>query len=99
MLMITGTVRIPAENLAAARKHMEAVIKASRAEAGCLEYSYGEDVLDPGLIHVVERWRDWDAFRAHGQAPHADAWRQRWPEIGLSDRHLDAYEIGDPRPV
>jgi quinol monooxygenase YgiN len=99
MLMIVGTVRIPADKLAAARQPMATVIEASRAEAGCLEYSYGEDVLDPGLIHVLERWQDWDAFRAHGKAPHADAWRACWPELGLYDRRLDAYEIGEPQPV
>ena len=99
MLMIAGTVRIPAETLAAARQPMAAVIEASRAEDGCIAYSYAEDVLEPGLIHIVERWRDWDAFWTHGQSPHADTWRGHWPEIGLYDRCLNAYEVGEPRPV
>ncbi len=37
---------------------MAAMITASRAETGCLGYSYAEDVLDPGLIRVCELWTD-----------------------------------------
>ena len=58
MLLIIGTIRLPADQLDAARPSMALMIEASRAEVGCLEYSYAEDVLDPGLIHVKERWRD-----------------------------------------
>ncbi len=53
-LIIAGTVRIPPENLARLKPHMLAMLTASRAEDGCLEYSYGEDVADPGLIRVFE---------------------------------------------
>jgi quinol monooxygenase YgiN len=99
MLMIVGTVRVPPGSVDSARAHMHAVINASRGEEGCLAYSYGEDVLDPGLIHVVERWRDWGAFHAHGNSAHADAWRALWPELGLKERDLVAYEVGEARSV
>ena len=49
MILIAGTVRLPAGRLDAARPSMASLIEASRAEAGCLEYSYAEDVLDRGL--------------------------------------------------
>jgi quinol monooxygenase YgiN len=55
MLLITGTFRIPPERLAEARPAMAAMIAASRAEAGCLDYSYAEDLLEPGLIRVTDR--------------------------------------------
>jgi quinol monooxygenase YgiN len=58
MLLIIGTIRLPADRLAAARPAMASMIEASRAEPGCLEYSYAEDVLEPGLIQVKERWTD-----------------------------------------
>ena len=49
MLLIVGTIRLPAQNLGAARPAMQQMVEASRAESGCVEYSYAEDVLDPGL--------------------------------------------------
>ena len=33
---------------------MHKMIASSRDEPGCLHYSYAEDVLEPGLIHVTE---------------------------------------------
>ncbi|GAA3264865.1 hypothetical protein GCM10020258_31880 [Sphingomonas yabuuchiae] len=58
MLPIVGTVRLPADKLDAARPVMRRMVEASRAEPGCLDYGYAEDVLDPGLIHVKELWTD-----------------------------------------
>ncbi|MFD2755762.1 putative quinol monooxygenase [Comamonas terrae] len=39
MLLIVGTVRLPAENLERAKPAMRAMVQASRAEPGCLEYA------------------------------------------------------------
>lgn len=99
MLIILGTIRLPPENLAAARPIMAAMAKASRAEDGCLEYAYAEDVFEPGLIRVSEVWRDRAALDAHFAMPHLADWRAAWPSLGISDRRLIAYEAADPRPV
>jgi len=92
MLIMTGTYRVPPRNLAAARPHMAAMIAASRAERGCLHYSYGEDVLEAGLIHVSERWTDRESLAAHGRAAHMAAWRAAWPALGIGERDLVLYE-------
>nr|WP_210308916.1 putative quinol monooxygenase [Ochrobactrum sp. CM-21-5] len=94
--MIIGTVRLPPENLPKARPAMARMIAASRAEDGCEEYSYAEDVLEPGLIHVKEMWRDQDVLDEHFASAHIAAWRSAWPGLGISDRDLRAYEIGEP---
>jgi len=99
MLLIIGTVRLPATLLNAARPVMASMIEASRAEPGCLEYSYAEDVLDPGLIHVKERWAHRKALGAHFQSLHIAAWRANWPSLGIGERALYLYEIGDPEPI
>ena len=97
MLLIIGTVRLPPEKLADARPVMERMIVASRAEAGCLEYSYAEDVLIAGRIHVKEIWRDKASLDAHFASHHIKAWRAAWPELGITDRNLLVYEIGEAR--
>ncbi len=62
-VIIAGTVRVPPENLAGLKPHMLAMLTASRAEDGCHEYSYAEDVAEPGLIRVYEAWRAaWPGF-------------------------------------
>ncbi|MGB6724258.1 MAG: putative quinol monooxygenase [Terracidiphilus sp.] len=99
MLLIVGTVRLPAGLMDAARPSMASMIEASRAEEGCLEYSYAEDVLDRGLIHVKERWIDREALDKHFKSAHIAAWRAAWPAIGIGERNLRQYEVGESQPI
>jgi quinol monooxygenase YgiN len=79
------------------RPHMRKVLEATRKEPGCLLYAYGEDVLDPGLVRIVERWRDWPSLEAHDRAPHIEAWRAALKDIGVIDREVIAHEGGKER--
>ncbi len=98
-LIIAGTVRIPPQNLERFRPDMLAMITASRAEAGCLEYAYAVDVADPGLIRVFEAWESQAHLEAHFRTPHMAAWRAAWPRFGVSDRALIAYEVAAQNPI
>ncbi len=99
MILVLGTVRLPPENIAKANTAMEAMVAASRAEDGCLEYSYAQDLLDPGLIRVTEMWTGRQALQAHFQMPHMTRWRAVWPSLGIGERNLALYEAGDPEPL
>ncbi len=99
MLLIVGTVRLPSGGVPAARAAMADMIAASRDKDGCLEYAYAEDVLDPGLIHVKEIWRDQAALDRHFASAHIAAWRDAWLALGIGDRSLFCYETGAPRRV
>ncbi len=98
-LIIAGTVRVPPENIEAFKPHMLAMLSASRAEDGCFEYAYAQDIADPGLIRVYEAWRDQAALDAHFQTSHMATWRSHWPKFGLSDRNLMAYETASHRQL
>jgi quinol monooxygenase YgiN len=98
MLLITGTFRMTSAQLAPALPAMAAMIDASRAETGCLHYSYAQDVRDPHLIHVSELWADQAALDAHMASSHIMAWRAQWPTLGLHDRNLTLYQADHPRP-
>lgn len=98
-VLIAGTVRVPPQNLERFRPHMEAMLAASRAEDGCLAYSYAVDVLDAGLIRIFEAWRDEAALNAHFETPHMAEWRAAWPKFGVSDRNLSLYQIAAERPL
>jgi quinol monooxygenase YgiN len=99
MIVLTGTVRIPADKLDQARPLMKAVIEATRQEDGCLFYSFGEDVLDPGLIVVAEAWRDEACVGAHLNSPHFLAWRDAGAALGIGDRQLTLYEAVSSKPL
>lgn len=99
MILILGTIRLPPENIAQAKEAMRAMVEATRAEDGCLEYAYAEDLLEPGLVRISEAWRDQAALTAHFNAPHIAAWRAAWPALAITDRRLFAYEAEEPRPI
>ena len=99
MLLIVGTIRLPAGNLPAATPVMDRMVRASRAEDGCVEYSYAQDVLDPDLIHVKELWADRATLDRHFASPHIAAWRAEWPSLGIRDRELRVYDVGEPRQI
>ncbi|MGA2907439.1 MAG: putative quinol monooxygenase [Terracidiphilus sp.] len=99
MLLIVGTVRLSAESIEDARPRMAAMIQASRAEAGCLEYCYAEDVLEAGLIYIKERWTNRSALDDHFKSDHLAAWRETWQSLGIRDRKLYLYEVGEPNAI
>ncbi|KCZ84817.1 hypothetical protein HAD_04020 [Hyphomonas adhaerens MHS-3] len=98
MIVIEGTVRVPPERIEAARPAMETMIRASRAESGCIDYAYSVDLLDPGLVRVTERWESREALKAHFATPHMAAWREEIASLGITDRSLRLYEA-DPEPI
>ena len=99
MLVIIGTIRLPAERLDEARPAMQRMILGSRTEPGCIDYSYAQDVLDAGLIHVTEVWSDREALDAHFRSPHIADWRSSWAALGIGERNLMLYEAGEPKPT
>ena len=92
MIVVVGQFRMPAENMAAARPLMKKVMLATRAEDGCVEYNYAEDVLDPGLIRVSEVWHSRAQLNAHMKAAHMVTWGQERIALGLSGRAITVFE-------
>lgn len=100
MIVVSGHIRIKPDQVARLRPAMRTVLETTRAEDGCILYAYAEDVLEPGLIRIVERWRDWDALTAHGAAPHLDVWRAALNDAGgVLDREVTAHETGTERAL
>lgn len=96
MIIVTGTVTVSsAEALAALEGAMNRQIAASRAEQGCIEYTYGIDVVEPNKFRVLEYWESWEALEAHGNAPHLDAWHAALDDAGVSGRELIATEAAN----
>ncbi len=99
MLIITGTFRVPIDSIDRARPAMTTMLQASRAEEGCLLYAYSQDLLDPGLFYVNERWTDAESLQAHSQAAHMAAWRGVWAELGIGERDLRLHEVDEGRAL
>lgn len=72
---------------------MRAMIAASRAEPGCLAYSFAFDAEDDHLVRVFECFADTEAAQAHRDSEHMRAWRAAWDEAGIGDRAMMRYAV------
>ena len=65
MIVVQGWVKVHPEDAAKLRDAAFALAAATRLEAGNLAYAFAEDVNEPGLFHIVERWGSEEAVAAH----------------------------------
>ena len=101
MIVVSGHIRVRPDKMDELRPSMRAALEATRKETGCLLYAYGEDVLEPGLIRIVERWQSWAAIAAHSKTPHIKAWADaREAAGGTLERDILAHEVsGEARTI
>ena len=92
MIIIEATARIPHGKWPEARAAMEPMIRASRAEAGCVDYAYSIDLLEPDRLRVIERWVDMPALQYHFQTPHMAVFRKALAALGPVGLELRMYE-------
>jgi quinol monooxygenase YgiN len=75
MLLIEGWIKLGAGEFAKVRDAGIAMVKATNEEAGCLHYAFAQDIADPDLIRISERWESArSAFgqRAYGRVQQGD---------------------------
>ena len=94
-VVVVGQFRLPPERMDEARGAMRKVMEATRAEDGCIEYNYAEDVLDPGLIRVSEVWASREQLAAHLKTPHMAVWAEERAALGLTGRAITVFEAGE----
>ncbi len=98
MIIVEGSARIPEDAWDKTQAAMTAMITASRQEAGCIEYAYSRDLLDPNLLRIIERWTDKAALVSHFAEPHMAAFRQALGEVGPQDLQVRMYDA-EPEPM
>ena len=99
MIVLAGSIRIAAGKREAALTAIRAMVAASRAEPGCLAYSFAFDVNDDHLVRIFEAFVDSEAREAHRNSPHMAAWRAAWPEAGIGDRDMMEYDVSAARKI
>ena len=98
MLMVIATIRVEPDAVARMRPVMEELAAATRQEDGCIEYGCAEDLLDPGLIHVKEIWRDEAALDRHRQTPHTARAREAMGGLNVLGGGLQLCDVEEFRP-
>ncbi len=99
MIQINGTIKLGRPIDAATRKAIVDMVRASRAEDGCLDYTFAADLADPDTLVLFERWRDHPALDAHGASDHMAEFQNFMAANPPAARDLRVYETDEGQPL
>jgi quinol monooxygenase YgiN len=92
MILIVGHLQTSPENVARLKETAASLIEATRKEAGNIAYVFAEDIGQPGLVHIVERWASEEALAAHNKTAHLAVFMGQLPTLGLTSFRVARYE-------
>lgn len=101
MIVVNAILRASAENIAANKTAIATMETASRAEAGCHDYTFSVELNDPTVLRITEQWESTEALAAHFKTSHmADfqAALEANPPAGVEAKFYEVTEIEAPRP-
>jgi quinol monooxygenase YgiN len=99
MIQINGTIRLGRSIDAATRKAIVEMVRASRAEDGCIDYAFASDLADPDTLILFERWRDQAALDAHGKSDHMAAFHEFMGANPPEASDLRIYDTDEGQPL
>lgn len=99
MIQVNGTIRIAEGTDESAIAAIVTMMEKSRAEDGCLDYTFARDLSDPQVLVLFERWRDAAALAAHGQSAHMRDFQAVMAANPPVSRDLRIYETDEGNPL
>jgi quinol monooxygenase YgiN len=97
MLIVAGHFDVdPADREAFIADRVE-IVRASRAEKGCLDYAFSADPVEPGRVLLYERWEDKASLATHLEGLRSAT--QPGREIKILGVEMQQYEIGEIGPL
>ncbi len=91
MLLIEGWLKLGTGEFAKMKDAAQAVVAATLAEDGCLHYSFAQDIGDPDLIRISERWASQEALAAHSASAHFGAFQKAMAAARVEGADLRLY--------
>jgi len=84
MIVIAGTIRIPAQHR---QQVLETLLRLQKNtlqhDQGVVAYRLGIDLQQDDLLHIYEEWESTDSLKAHAAKPHMDEFRSLKNELQL----------------
>lgn len=100
MLIVIGEVKVEsAEEVDKARDAISKMMAASNAEEGCILYAFSQDIANPTIIRISEKWESQEALTAHFDAPHMAEFMSAMAEAKIVSMDTKLYDASGERPV
>nr|WP_310522550.1 putative quinol monooxygenase [Polymorphobacter sp.] len=75
MIIVIARLEFEPDRLVAIEPALDAMMRATWEESGCLSYSMAIENRAEGICTIVERWEDEAALKSHFTAPHMAAFQ------------------------
>ena len=99
MILIAGKISLdPAKKDEATAAAVE-MMHETRAEAGNIEYAFTWDLVEDGVLRVIEQWEDQAALDAHFKAPHMATFTGKMGGLGMTGMEVTKHEVASSGPV
>lgn len=99
MLIVLAKCKVGADAAAAAKAAIADMVAASNAESACIAYTFTQDMLDPSVLHIVEKWQDDAALAAHFATPHMAAFGAAIASLDFQVIEAIKYSADDGTPL
>ena len=95
MIVITAIVQSSAADIEAMRDAIAEMETASRAEDGCHDYTFLQEVNDPDVLRINERWESMEALQKHFATPHMAKFNEAISAHPPKSMDLQIHELGE----
>jgi quinol monooxygenase YgiN len=95
MIIVLAQVESSTEAIDSLREALVEMQTASRAEAGCHDYTFLQEVGDPNRLRIVELWESMDALREHFGMPHMGTFRKALASAPPRSMDVQLFELGN----
>jgi quinol monooxygenase YgiN len=98
MIIVLARVEFDPVHLDRLQPALDAMMRSTWDESGCLSYSMAIESRDEGIATIVERWDDEASLKAHFSSPHMAAFNAA---VAGAVRSIDAkvYDVTGERPL
>lgn len=96
MVIVGGTFELDPDKRDLFLEDRAEMMRTSRSEPGCLEYTFAPDPLVAGRVILFERWVDQDALDAHAAIRRADT-RPSNPDAIPISSSIVIYDVSGER--
>ncbi|WP_209347271.1 putative quinol monooxygenase [Pontixanthobacter sp. CEM42] len=99
MITVIGKIRLPVDQVEQAREALVKAVAATRAEEGCIEYNFAEDVTEPGVLRISEVWDSKERLAPHFKSAHMVEFMTVAATLDVTEREVTMYEVSGSTPL
>jgi quinol monooxygenase YgiN len=98
MIVVNAVVKTTEEEILAIQHAISVMETASRAEAGCDDYTFSIELNDPNTLRITEKWHSVEALKAHFATPHMATFQKTMGDHPPASLEVKFYEVQEIQP-